>query len=286
MADDDDDMGYGGLTDLHMHSVYSDGNLEPAEIVRYAASIGLKAISLTDHDTVNGLAEAVEEGSRVGVEIINGLELSTHSDNWDFHMLGYFVDTGHEGFRTQLQHFRDERLKRAERMVERLNKHGKAVTMDMVMAEAGNGSVGRPHVADAMVKAGLAHSVNQVFRDYIGYNGVAYEAKFKVSPEEGVGLIHDAGGLAFLAHPSLQMPEKAVYRMIEAGLDGIEIDHPYVAENARSFYRRLVDQYGLLSSGGSDCHGRTKPPMIGQFGIPYSGVEAMKIRRERLLGIA
>lgn len=265
--------------DLHMHSTYSDGNLTPEEIVRHARRAGLQAIALTDHDTVLGLPAAMEEGRTAGVEIVPGIELSTHSDHWDIHILGYFIDPQDDELNRQLDRFREERIKRAERMVKRLNHRGIGVTMEMVMAEAGHGSVGRPHVADAMVKAGLADSVNQVFRDYIGYNGIAYEAKFEVAPEAGIELIHQAGGVAFLAHPSLQMPEKAVLRMIQGGLDGIELDHPYVSEAARSHYRRMVVQYGLLESGGSDCHGRSDPPLIGRYGIPYEGVRRMKARR-------
>lgn len=271
--------------DLHMHSIHSDGQLPVQAIIDFAANAGLRAISITDHDTVEGVEEAMQLGHENGLEVIAGIELSATIENRDIHILGYFFNHKDKNFLNRIAHFKNERYNRAEKMVRKLNNAGVKLQMDSVMEFAGQAAVGRPHIADAMVKHGFAESIEVAFRDYIGYGGIAYEDKFNITPEEAICIIADAGGLSFLAHPSLHLKQKYLYQVIHSGISGIETIHPNHSENSSSYYKRIVLQHGLLESGGSDCHGRNGEINIGKYAVPYAAIEAMKQRLEKKAGV-
>jgi len=269
-----------GIADLHLHTTYSDGTLSPGELVRKAAAVGLTLISITDHDSVGGLDEASDVGKTCGVEVIPGMELSAAFDGSEIHILGYFMDYHNQNLADSLSGFREERLKRAERIVNKLNRMNIPLSMESVLANTTGDSVGRPHIATALVSEGHAETYHQAFSKYIGDGRPAYEGKNNFSPEETVRLISDAGGLSFLAHPSHSIDEDLLFRLIEAGLDGIEVVHPSHSPEIIRYYRGIVNEYCLLESGGSDFHGgqRGDEQILGQIGIPISTVNIMRRR--------
>ena len=272
-----------GRADLHAHTTFSDGALSPQELVKKAQDAGLKAIAITDHDHVGALEEAVDWGKTYGVEVISGLELSATFGEKDIHILAYFFDPTDKNLLEYLQVFRKERLRRAERIVEKLNKINIPIRLNSVLEKAGEGSVGRPHIANALLDEGLTETYHEAFAKYIGTNGPAYEKKFQLSPEEAIRLVSTCGGLSFLAHPGNYTTEAELLELIKKGLDGIEVVHPSHNETRQEYYRGVVNQYFLLESGGSDYHGGKKNDdyAFGVFSVPLHVVETM---RSRLFG--
>ncbi len=271
-----------GKVDLHAHTVFSDGLLTPARLVAEAKRRGLAAVGVTDHDTMDGVAQAREAGRRHGVEIVPGAELSCFVNGVDVHVLGYYLDPRDDrvaGFFAEMKRAREDR---ANRMVERLAALGIEFSMDRVREIAGRGAVGRPHVAQAMVEAGAVENLEQAFRRYIGYEGPAYVPKFRLSPEEAIGFIRDHGGVAVVAHPGTYRRDEAVYAAIAAGVDGIEVWHPDHGERQSAHYAEMAQKNGLLMTGGSDCHGGRKGNHIylGEVRVPYRYLAAVK-RRHR-----
>jgi hypothetical protein len=266
-----------GKIDLHMHTTYSDGAYTPAELVRKAYDAGLSVISLTDHDSTNGIKEAIIYGKELGIEVITGLEISTDVDDKEIHLLAYFIDIENEELKKYLSFFRDERFHRAKRMVQKLRNLGMAITLDDVLARANNSAIGRPHIAYAMVDLGIIGNYFEAFEKYIGDNCPAFERKIHVSPQSALKLISDSGGLSFIAHPGY-MKEHLLLNLIKAGIDGIEVIHPSHNDNQISFYRGIVNQYCLLESGGSDFHGGKKADEqnLGRFCLSPNHLEAMR----------
>ncbi len=278
-------MNLGGVSvlqraDLHMHTIYSDGVLSPDELARRAKRAGLDVISITDHDNVAGLKEATITGEEVELEVIPGVELSVSVDDRDIHILAYFVDAQNEELLDYLAFMRLERLKRAERIVEKLHAINIPLKMEKVLEKAGQGAVGRPHIASALVEEGLAVSYHDVFLKYIGFGRPAYVGKYQYSPEEAIELIGRVGGLSFVAHPGNSLPENIMLRIIKAGIDGIETVHPSHSPEIVAHYQAIANEYYLLESGGSDFHGGKKndDASLGHFGVPLSAVEAMRRR--------
>lgn len=263
--------------DLHMHTNHSDGAYPPIELVKRAKEAGLSAISITDHDSVNGINEAIIYGKEIGVEVIPGLEISTDLDDKEIHLLAYFIDIENEELRKYLIFFRDERFHRAKRIVQKLRKLGLHITLDDVLAQAQNSSIGRPHVAYALVDLGIISNYYEAFDKYIGDNGPAYERKIHVSPQSALKLISDSGGLSIIAHPGY-MKESILINLIKAGVDGIEVIHPSHNENQIKFYKGIVNQYCLLATGGSDFHGGKKGDgnNLGKYFISPNHLEAMR----------
>lgn len=263
--------------DLHMHTDHSDGAYSPIELVNRAKEAGLSTISITDHDSVNGINEAIIYGKEIGVEVITGVEISTDLEDKEIHLLAYFVDIENEELRKYLLFFRDERFHRAKRIVQKLRKLGLHITLDDVLAQAKNSSIGRPHVAYALVDLGIISNYYEAFDKYIGDNGPAYERKIHVSPQSALKLISDAGGLSIIAHPGY-MKESILINLIKAGVDGIEVIHPSHNENQIKFYKGIVNQYCLLATGGSDFHGGKKgdDSNLGKYFISPNHLEAMR----------
>ncbi len=267
------------FADLHMHSFYSDGLLSPEAIVHHAAMIGLRAIALTDHDTAEGYHEALGAGSRLGVEVISGIELSAMIDGRDAHILGYFFDPENFILQNALQKYKDARVERAKRILKKLEEFNIYISFEEVQAKAGRGVIARPHIADLLIEKGHSDNIYQVFNQYLGQDAAAYEEKYKISPVEAVDLIHQAGGLAVIAHPTLNLKESHVYEMIRAGVDGIECTHPKHTPLSATHFARIAAQHKILEAGGSDCHGRGQI-QIGNWKIPYANIEKMKKRLE------
>jgi len=269
-----------GKADLHVHTIFSDGALSPTEIITRAKNAGLNIISITDHDSIGGLDEAIAVGRDSGLEVIPGIELSASLDGREVHILGYFVNHFNQELVDSLAGFQDERMNRAKRIVGKLNKMNIPIHIDSVMEHVTGDSVGRPHIASALVTEGHATTYQQAFMKYIGDGRPAYERKWNYSPEETIRLINKAGGLSFLAHPGRSMNEDLLFRLIKAGLDGIEVIHPSHPPEIVYYYRGIVNEYCLLESGGSDFHGGEKgdDETLGKFAIPALTVEIMRRR--------
>ena len=266
--------------DLHMHSTRSDGSFSPTEVVERAAELGISVISLTDHDSVEGVEEAQNAGDDVGVEVIAGTELSAQEAGSDVHILGYFVDPKDPDLLACLKNFQDARLERAEKMVAKLNRMGVKIQMAQVLAKAENGAIGRPHVADVLVEEGVVFSNDQAFHKYLGYGKPAYQPKFTLTPSEAVEVIHAAGGLASLAHPILYKRDAMIPELIKQGLDGLEVMHIKHDRAAVRRYSNLAKEYGLLTTGGSDCHGDGRgQSVMGKVKVPHEFLDAMQERR-------
>jgi predicted metal-dependent phosphoesterase TrpH len=271
--------------DLHTHSTYSDGTLEPEEVVELAATRDLAGIALTDHDTTDGVERARKAARATGLVVLTGCELSAEHDGHPVHVLGYEFDRAEPVFAARRERIRSGRVTRARRMVERLRVLGVPVTYERVQELAGDGSVGRPHVARAMVEAGVVPDVAAAFSpEWIGTGGRAYVAKEAATPLEAVELIHGAGGVAVLAHPSVHagaraVPESLIRAMATAGLDGLEADHPDHSPADRDHWRALAAELGVEATGSSDCHGALYGYRMGVCRTPEATVAALLARR-------
>ena len=266
--------------DLHTHTTYSDGVLTPYELITKAKAVGVGILGITDHDSVSGLEEAAEIGKEFDVEIVPGLELSASTKDAEVHILGYFIDYHRNSLLEALAVFREQRVKRAERIVGKLNKMNIPLKIETVLEGARGSSVGRPHIASALVSEGHAESYRQAFDKFLGNGRPAYEKKTEFSPEDTVQLIADAGGLSFIAHPGRSIDEVRLTQLIKAGLDGIEVTHPSHSPERVEYYRGIVSEYCLLESGGSDYHGGLKndEEILGKVTISAETVDAMRRR--------
>ena len=276
------------LVDLHVHSSASDGAYPPREVVERAAEAGLKAIALTDHDTLAGQAEARAAGGAVGLEIVPGVEISTEFERGACHILGYFIEVGDAALETMLEAAREGREVRNREMLVRLNGLGFGLKMEDLVGQAGEGVVTRAHFAAAMLRKGYVASWDEVFEKYLGRGKPAYVERRHVEPQEAIWAIHGAGGQAVLAHPRQlnrgpEEMESWFRRLAAAGLDGLETQSPdHGAEDAQRYHEAAV-RLGLLETGGTDWHGRKESGIRlgvgrGQMRIRYAVVEAMRSR--------
>ena len=254
--------------DMHSHSTASDGTSSPAEVMRRASAAGLDAIALTDHDTVAG-HRAAAQALPPGVTLVPGMELSCRLDGHSVHLLGYLFDPAGAELAAECARIRESRLYRARAMVDRLAELGAPVTWEQVSALAGDGVVGRPHIARAMVDAGVISSPGDAFGpDWIGAGGRAHVTRYALDPARAIGLIRAAGGVTVLAHPRAgargwMMPDDAIADLAAAGLHGIEVWHPDQGEEQRALLTALAADLGLVASGGSDDHGALTGYRIG-----------------------
>jgi predicted metal-dependent phosphoesterase TrpH len=266
--------------DLHSHSTASDGTCPPAEVMRRARAAGLDVIALTDHDTVAGHEEARQALPR-GLTLLPGMELSCRLEGHSVHLLGYLFDPAHQELAAELTKIRESRVHRARAMVARLAELGAPVTWEQVSALAGDGVVGRPHIARAMVKAGVIESPEQAFGpDWIGAGGRAHVTRYALDPARAVSLVRDAGGVAVLAHPRVPergwtVPDDVIARLAAAGLSGIEVRHPDQDRSKRMELQALADSLGLVASGGSDDHGELTGYRIGSDTIAPDAYERL-----------
>ncbi|NUP15064.1 MAG: PHP domain-containing protein [Streptomyces sp.] len=256
--------------DLHTHSTASDGTDTPAELVRNAAAAGLGVVALTDHDTTRGYAEAVAALPE-GLTLVTGAELSCRIDGVSMHMLAYLFDPEEPALLAERELVRDDRVPRAQGMVAKLNALDVPVTWEQVLRIAGDGSVGRPHVASALVELGVVPTVGDAFtEDWLADGGRAYVEKHETDPFEAIRLVKAAGGVTVFAHPAASkrgrtVPESAIAEMAAAGLDGIEVDHMDHDPDTRARLRGLAKELGLLATGSSDYHGSRKTCVLGEY---------------------
>ncbi|CAL9459155.1 5'-3' exoribonuclease [Streptomyces sp. enrichment culture] len=256
--------------DLHSHSTASDGTDTPAELVRNAAAAGLDVVALTDHDTTRGYAEAIA-ALPDGLTLVTGAELSCRIDGISMHMLAYLFDPEEPDLLAERELVRDDRVPRAKGMIDKLNQLGVPVTWEQVARIAGDGSVGRPHVATALVELGVVPTVGDAFtQDWLADGGRAFVEKHETDPFEAIRLVKAAGGVTVFAHPGAAkrgrtVPESAIAEMAAAGLDGIEVDHMDHDPDTRARLRGLAKELGLLVTGSSDYHGSRKTCVLGEY---------------------
>lgn len=268
-----------GKAELHAHTTYSDGVLSPSDLVAEAERADLTALAITDHDIVSGVAPARASALDLDLEIVAGVEFSTNLENHEIHMLGLFVDDANDELIKCTDQARRFRRQRAVEIVERLNSLGIDVEFTAVESAAGCGSIGRPHIAKAIVEADeKTDNVNEAFRRFIGIGRPAFVPKLTVGAEEVISVVHRAGGVAILAHPaSSRVQPDQIGALAELGLDGFELVHPTYTSNARKKFKRLIDDMGLLPSGGSDFHG---PPVgttrLGEYAVSLQWLEALR----------
>jgi predicted metal-dependent phosphoesterase TrpH len=267
------------FADLHLHSRFSDGTYGPEELAAQARRFGLAAIALTDHDSVEGCPGTAQACEAAGIEFIPGTELTAEQEGNELHILGYCMDTQNPRLLTEIARFQAVRQNRIREMVERLNRMRVPLSADAVFALANCRAPGRPHVARALVAAGLCQSLNEAFERFLKKNRPAWVPKFKMSGEKALELIHHAGGVAVLAHPGLNRTDEVIPGMVEAGMDGIECFHTKHSTATTARYLELAGRFHLLVTGGSDCHGQNKgKPLIGTVKVPYHHVEMLKAR--------
>jgi predicted metal-dependent phosphoesterase TrpH len=269
-----------GEIDLHLHTTASDGRLAPAELVRLTVEQGLKQISISDHDSTEGLAEALEEAQKYPeLRIIPGIELSTDIPGDEIHMLGYFIDYQDNDFQGILKRFRSGRLDRAKEMVEKLATLGIVLDWERVKEIAGDGSVGRPHIALAMVEQGYCKEPKDAFPEYLGRNGLAYAERPKMTPTEGVEMLRRVGGVPVLAHPAYMNDlESNIAALKEAGLMGMEVYYAKFDADTVRRLKSLADKFGLIPCGGSDFHGlgNSDEALPGTAGPPISTIAQLE----------
>ena len=265
------------FADLHLHTHFSDGTFSPEEVVARASRIGHSALALTDHDTVEGCERMASACAAAGIEFITGTELTAELNDIELHILAYFIDIRNQKFLDEIARFQIVRQNRIREMAARLNEINVPLQADDVFTLANCRAPGRPHVARALVKAGLCASLDEAFELYLKKNRPAWVPKAKMSALEAVELVHQAGGLAVMAHPGLNKSDEMIPELVAAGLDGIECFHTKHSTATSEHYLGIADRHKLLVTGGSDCHGKSKgKPLLGSIKLPYTHVEKLK----------
>lgn len=267
--------------DLHMHSTASDGSVAPALLVQTAAAAGLSAIALTDHDTIDGVAEARRAGEEHGVEVIAGVELSAFEDERETHLLGLHL-THLDRIADALATFRESRRRRAEQIVAVLNRLGVPVTLEAVLTEAGGGAIGRPHIARALIAGGWARDSREAFDKYLGFRKPAFVPKLTLGLADAIALVHAGGGIAILAHPGPTGVRQWLETLAGHGLDGVEVRHPGHSAEDIARLATLCDFLDLVPSGGSDWHGAmTGTRVLNVMRVPEEWLHRQRDRVER-----
>ncbi|HWI56312.1 MAG TPA: PHP domain-containing protein [Bacillota bacterium] len=270
------------VADLHLHTCFSDGTYTPEELADAAHRCGLKAIALTDHDTLEGCPRTAAACAAHGIEFIPATELTAEQEDVELHILGYYLDAAHPELQVELAKFQEVRQRRIHDMVGRLNHLGIRLRVETVFELANCRSPGRPHVARALVQARMCGSIDEAFERFLKKGKPAWVPKYKMSALKAINLVHAAGGLAVLAHPGLSRAEEAIPQLIEAGLDGLECFHTKHSTSMVEYCLQIAESHQLLVTGGSDCHGMSKgKPLIGTVRIPYEYVERLRERHLR-----
>jgi len=274
------------LCDLHAHTTASDGDLSPAELVRLAVETGLSALGVTDHDTVGGVAEALEAASETGLALAPGVEISAEFLPGTLHMLGYFIDHEHPGLLEALEGMRGGRDVRNSKIVGKLNDLGMSISMDEVLAAAGGDSISRNHIAQVILDKGYCAERQEVFDMYLAKGAAAYFDRLRLGPRESIELIRDAGGLPVLAHPyQTKLESEELENLVEElagyGLVGIEALYTKHSPEQTAHYLALAKRYDLLVTGGSDFHGNSKPDVklgvgCGNLEVPLEMFETLR----------
>ncbi len=271
--------------DLHTHTTASDGKESPSSVVKLAKEAGLHAVAITDHDTVGGIAEAISEGKKQGIEVIPGIEISTAARGHEFHILGYFMDWKNEQFLTRISNLRQTRQKRNEKIIQNLSSLGMDISLDEIRKLVNKegetqDSVGRPHIADMLVKKGIVANLREAFDLYLSKDGKAYAQIERIHPATALDWIKEAGGAAVIAHPGLYDADEMVERFIRYGVDGLEVYHSDHTSEDEVKYKKMAKQHHLIMTAGSDFHGTRQGEVfhgpLGGKTVSYDVVTALK----------
>lgn len=267
------------FADLHLHTHFSDGTFTPEELVDAAAKQELSAIALSDHDTMAGCPRAQLAATRLGIEFIPACELTADHSDKEIHLLGYGLDPTYPPMSKFLSRCRETRRDRVREIANRLGQHGAPLPGEVVDAMTQMESPGRPHLGQALVDAGHCNSMDEAFARFLKKGKPGWAPKWRIPSGEALNLIHEAGGIAVLAHPALYRLDSAIEELAALGLDGLECFHSKHSANAAHFYTDQARQFGLIATGGSDCHGMTKgTPLIGQVKLDWERYEIFRTR--------
>jgi len=276
------------LIDLHIHTSASDGTFSPREIVKLAKEKGLKAIGITDHDTIDGNKEAIKEGKEIGLEVVPGVEISVEWEGRPVHILGYYIDLENESLKSTLQNLIDFREERNPQIIKRLNSLGLNISYEDVKMIAGDGTaIGRPHFAQVLVEKGYVKNGDEAFRKYLKRGASAYVEKKRLTPREGIQLIKNAFGITVLAHPfnidgiKNRDLERVIFQFKGMGIEGLEVFYPLFNPQQTLQLKTFAEKHGLYITGGTDFHGAQKPNIqlgsgFGDLRVPYELVARMK----------
>ena len=271
------------MIDLHTHTSHSDGDVNTMELLQMTKMHGINTISITDHDNVSAIDEGRSIAGNLGIDFVNGIEITSSYKHCQLHFLGYFFDHTDQKFVMRLRDLQGARLARAERIVEKLNGIKIPLKFETVLERSGvQCSIGRPHIANTMVEEGFAETYEEVFQKYIGIGKPAYEANYPFPPEEAVRMISEAGGLSFIAHPSHYVSTEMLYQLVKFGVDGIETVHPSHSSEETKYYEKFAEENSLLKSGGSDFHGGLKNDNanLGRYFTDPAAFEMINERRK------
>ena len=269
-----------GVIDLHVHTTCSDGLLRPEEVVIKAKEVGLAAVGIADHDSVDGIVRAIKTADEIEFEVVPAVELSCIHANNDIHILGYYLDYQNPELLDFLGSVQQQRLERAHKIVGKLSEQGVDIDVERVMELSAGASVGRPHIAQVLLERGYVNTFSEAFWKFIGYHCPAYVPKMEISPPEAINLIKKFAGIPILAHPGSYRSDELVYSLIQAGISGLEVWHPEHSQSAADHYLEICQKNGLLVTGGSDCHGGRKGKIfMGEVRIPYHYLAELKERK-------
>lgn len=268
-----------GYIDLHLHTYFSDGIATPAELLAMVRERSLAAFAVADHDNLDGYRAVREMLGDDDPELISGVEFSVAHNDIDMHVLAYGFDPDNRMLNTAIEKFQDNRNRRGEKMVERLNQLGIDLTIEQVQKFAGGAAIGRPHVAQALAAIGAVRSYEASFREYIGKDKPAYIPKANFTPAETIKIVHQAGGVAVLAHPTIDDTIDHLEMLVGLGLDGIEAYHPSIGKSDRDRFKHLAERHRLITTGGSDYHGlEGRYGTIGSEKVPARLLDDLKKR--------
>lgn len=273
------------FADLHLHTIFSDGTYTPQELIQKSAEAGLYAVAVTDHDTVSGIAPAIEAAAALAVEVLPGIELTSEYDGREIHILGYLIDYTRNELKESLGYLKQARKMRIYKITAKLREvFGINLTPESVFDIVREGTPGRLHIARALVAKGFVDSTYEAFKKYIGDKSPAYVSGFKLSPQEAIKLIRDSKGVPVLAHPYSVAKDELISMLVGFGLMGLEVYYPEHTQSMINFYTGLAKKFNLVLTGGSDCHGDAKAEIkLGSVKIPYELVEKIKEAKKREL---
>lgn len=269
--------------DLHVHTFYSDSTFSPEEVVSCASQKALAAIAICDHDCIDGIGPCKKIAESLGIEIVPGIEMTVEKADAEIHILGYFIDWQNEPFQKKLIEIQQSRVSRLHKMVEKLRDFQIDIDVNDVFKLAGKGSVGRLHLAKALINAGKIRSFKEVFDKYIGFLKPCYVSNVRFTPKEAIDTLLKVGGVPVLAHPDVMGKDEYIPELIDYGLRGIEVYHTEHDPRTTRHYEEMAKHYGLLMTGGSDCHGLGKGRVLmGGVRVPYEIVEKLKAEADKI----
>jgi len=282
------------LIDLHAHTTASDGSLSPTGLVEAAVAAGLAAVAVTDHDTSDGVPEALEAGASLGIRVVSGIEISCVLEGGALHILGYETDPAEPRYAEAVERLKRAREERNPKIINNLREMGIPITMEQVEERAGGGVVGRPHMAKTLLDLGAVETMQEAFDSYLASDSPAYEHKFRFEPDVAFELIKGAGGIPVMAHPYQTRRDGEELRRLVAdlkdqGLEGIEVLYSHHTGEQVTFYEELAREFDLVPTGGTDFHGRSKPDLAlgtgtGDLRVPWSILEGIDARVAAIRG--